>query len=101
MINLNDYKRKPFGELQTVLLRCGYHISGRTVDRKLKLTGVTFIRTKSGRNTVGGHSKVSVWHCWEEPDSTGIARAGIVTDIEFTDLDNTGETENGSSQQDS
>ena len=95
MINLNDYLRKPFGELQTVLLRCGYHISGRRVDRKLKLTGVTFIRTK------GGHSKVSVWHGWEDPDSTGISRAGVVTDIDFTNLDDTGEPQDGSSQQDS
>lgn len=94
MITLNDYLRKPFGLLQTVLLRCGYHISGRTVDRKRQLTGVTFIKTK------GGHSKVSVWHCWDTPDKSGIARAGEVTDIELINLEDTGDSENGNSKQD-
>lgn len=81
MINLNDYLRKPFDQLQRLLLRCGYHISGREVDRKLKMTGVTFVRTKKK------HDKVCVWHCWEEPDASGVCKAGVVTDIDYKNLE--------------
>ena len=102
MINLNDYLGKPFGQLQSLLLRCGYHITGRMVDRKLKMTGVTFIRTAKGSapKTEGSHSKVSVWHCWEEPDSSGISRAGNVTDIDFKNLDEKDDIDAGNGRED-
>lgn len=102
MINLNDYLGKPFGELQAVLLRCGYHITGRMVDRKHKMTGVTFVRTSKGSapKAEGSHSKVSIWHCWEEPDAFGISRAGNVTDIDFKNLDEKDEDIDGNGKED-
>ena len=80
-INLAEYQDKPFSQLQSVLLRCGFHITSRVKDREHDLTGVTFVRSK------GGHDKVKVWHGWCTPDSTGICQAGLVTDIEYRDLE--------------
>jgi hypothetical protein len=33
------------------------------------------------------HLKVTVWHMWLRPDSFGIAKPGLVTDIDVKDLE--------------
>lgn len=81
MTDLSKFEGQPFHDVHNALLRLGFRIKSRSLDRKLNLQNVTYIRLKNG------HSKVSVWHTWKDPDHTGVCSAGNVTDVDYTDLE--------------
>ncbi len=77
-----SYIDQPFDALRRQLLSNGYKPSNGQFDRVHNLNKVVF--TAHDRNK---HMKVTVWHMWLRPDSTGIAKPGLVTDIDVKDLE--------------
>jgi hypothetical protein len=77
-----SYIDKPFSELLRKLLANGYKSTGGQFDRVHNLNKVVFIAHNKAK-----HLKVTVWHMWLRPDSFGIAKPGLVTDIDVKDLE--------------
>lgn len=81
MIDVSKFEGKPFMAVNNFLLSQGYRLIGNRIDRKHNLKKMIYLIEKPC------HNKVSLWHGWLPADKCGIARPGVVTDVEFMNLD--------------